>query len=181
MKLNYTSFLTASFLAIVGTNVNAEMLYDIYAGAVAGFGGMEMFQENHNRDWSAQSYGAIFGIDLPVVRFEAEYNYLDSERVDMQTLIGNAYVKIPGLMVINPYLGIGFGMMFNATTNYYSVELEPAIAYQGMLGTTLNIPALPVKIDIEGRILYMPEVYSKHDVEINAMQYDARVKLRYIF
>ena len=99
----------------------------------------------------------------------------------MQTLMGNAYVKLPGLTVLNPYLGVGVGMMFDAETNYYPVKLDSSIAYQGMLGVTLNIPALPFKIDVEGRVLYMPEIYSKNNFDVDAVQYDARVKLRYVF
>ena len=185
MKLNYTSFLTAATLMVAATNANAGLVWDIYAGGTAGYGSMVMLIDNnddsHTSDHTAQSYGAIFGVDLPVVRFEAEYGYLTSDRVDMQTLMGNAYVKLPGLVIVNPDLWVGVGMVFDADTDYYPVEFDSAIAYQGMLGATLNIPALPFKIDIEGRALFTPEIYSKHNVEVDAVQYDARVKLRYVF
>ena len=181
MKLNYTSILTAATLMVAGANANAGMLFDIYAGGTAGFGGMAMYQEDHNRDWSSQSYGVIAGVDLPVVRFEAEYDYLKSDRIDMQTIMGNAYVKLPGIAVVNPYIGVGVGAMIDAKVSHYPVDFDTTIAYQGMLGATLNIPAVPFKVDVEGRVLYMPEVYDKHDIEIDAMQYDARVKLRYVF
>ena len=185
MKLNYKSILTAATLMIAASNANAGMIMDWYAGGTAGYGSMSMIIDNngndHTSDHSAQSYGAVFGVDLPVVRFEAEYDYLTSDRVDMQTLMGNAYVKLPGLVVVNPYIGVGVGVMFDAKTNYYPVDLDSSIAYQGMLGATLNIPALPFKIDVEGRALFVPEVYSKNGIEVDAMQYDARVKLRYVF
>jgi dienelactone hydrolase len=59
-------------------------------------------------------------------------------------------------------------------------KFDSTIAYQGMLGATFNIPALPFKIDVEGRALIAPDVYEDlHDS--TAFQYDARVKLRYIF
>lgn len=182
MKLNYKSILTAALLTIAASGANAGLVYDIYAGGTAGFGGMALISDDHTRDWSSQSYGAIAGIDLPVVRFEAEYNYLDSDRIDMQTLMGNAYVKLPGVAIINPYIGVGVGIMFDADVDNFPVDdLDASVAYNGMLGVTLNIPAVPFKVDVEGRVLYMPDVYDKHSIEINAMQYDARVKLRYIF
>ena len=99
----------------------------------------------------------------------------------MQTVMGNAYVKLPGLVVVNPYIGVGVGMMFDASSDYYQVKLDSTIAYQGMLGATLDIPALPFKIDIEGRAIYMPELYSKNNIEVDGIQYDARIKLRYVF
>ncbi len=185
MKLNYKSFSTVAALMIAGANANAGMIMDWYAGGTAGFGSMVTFTENnknhHTSDHSAQSYGAVFGVDLPVVRFEAEYDYLTSDRIDMQTLMGNAYVKLPGLVVVNPYIGVGVGIMFDANADNYPVKLDAAIAYQGMLGATLNIPALPFKVDVEGRVLYTPDIYSKNDIEIDGMQYDARIKLRYVF
>jgi len=187
MKLNYKSILAATTLMIAGANANAGLIYDMYAGATAGIGSMVLaFNGNnidHNSSHTSYAYGAIFGFDLPVVRFEAEYDYIDSKRVDMQTLMGNAYVKLPGLVVVNPYIGVGVGVMFDAgiKDNYYAFDFDSTIAYQGMLGATLNIPALPFKIDLEGRALLMPEVYSKNSMDIDALQYDARVKLRYIF
>ena len=183
MKLNYKSILAATTLMIAGANANAGLVYDMYAGATAGMGSMVLSTNDHNYDHTSYSYGAVFGFDLPVVRFEAEYDYIDSKRVDMQTLMGNAYVKLPGLVVVNPYIGVGVGVMFDAgiKDNYYAFDFDSTIAYQGMLGATLNIPALPFKIDLEGRALLMPEVYSKNNTNIDALQYDARVKLRYIF
>lgn len=185
MKLNYKSILTAAALTIAGTNANAGMLYDIYAGGTVGIGSTIMMIDNnghhHNGDHMAQSYGAVFGIDLPVVRFEAEYDLLDSKRLDMQTLTGNAYVKLPGLVVVSPYIGVGVGVMLDANNNYNNIKLDSAMAYQGMLGATLDIPAIPFKIDIEGRTIFVPELYSKDSIEIDAIHYDARIKLRYIF
>ena len=186
MKLNYKSILAAAALMVTAANANAGMVYDWYAGATAGIGTMVLNSNDHNHSHTAYSYGAVFGIDLPVVRFEGEYDYLDSKRLDMQTLMGNAYVKLPGLVVINPYIGVGVGIMFDAQSDHnyggnYQLHFDSTIAYQGMLGATLNIPALPFKIDFEGRALFLPEIYSKDGTDIDATQFDARVKLRYVF
>ena len=170
MKLNYKSIFTAIALMTFGAN--------------ASLGGAMVYSSNNRFNNHSQSYGAVFGMDFPVVRFEAEYNYVDSEHLDMSLAMGNAYVKLPGLVVVNPYIGVGVGVMFDASADskyYPDIKLDTAIAYQGMLGATLNIPALPFKIDIEGRALFVPEIYSKNNIDVDGLQYDARIKLRYVF
>ena len=183
MKLNYKSVLTAATLMVVGTNANANMVWDLYAGGSLGLGGMAMYSDEHEDDWSARSYSATLGISLPVVRFEAEYNYLASSRMDMQAIMGNAYVTLLGAAVVNPYIGVGVGAVFDYDYDHerYDIDTETTIAYQGMLGMTFNIPTLPIKIDLEGRAMYMPEIYSWQDESVDAMYYDARLKLRFVF
>ena len=185
MKLNYKSILTAATLVVATANAHAGLVYDMYAGGTAGIGSTVLMLDakghNHNSDHMAQSYGAVFGFDLPVVRFEAEYDFLDSKRLDMQALMGNAYVKLPGLVVVNPYIGVGLGVIFDTNNKYSDLKLDAAMAYQGMLGATFDIPTLPFKIDVEGRTMFVPELYSKDNIEVNAFYYDARIKLRYVF
>ena len=186
MKLNYASFLTAAILAIATTNANANIIWDLYAGGSLGLGGMSMYSEEDEfdgDDWSARSYGAVLGIDLPVVRFEAEYDYLASSKIDMQTVMGNVYVKFMGEVVANPYIGVGVGAVLDYKYDHdrFDIDTETTIAYQGMLGVTFNLPAMPLKIDLEGRLMYMPEVYEWEHEAIDAMYYDARLKLRFVF
>ena len=181
MKLNYKSVLTAATLMIACANANANMVWDIYAGGTAGLGGMALSSDKADRtNWSAQSYGAVFGIALPVVSFEAEYDYLKSDEMNMHMVMGNAYVKFLGAAVVNPYIGVGVGMMLDAETDY-DVDIDPTIAYQGMLGMTFNIPAIPFKVDLEGRALLMPDLFKIAGDDVSALHYDARLKLRYIF
>ena len=182
MKLNYTSFLTAAAIAVAASNANAGMIFDWYAGATAGIGGTAVYlDDDHHKSFSAHSFGGVIGVDLPVVRFEAEYNYLNSDYTKSNILMGNAYVKLPGLIIVNPYIGVGVGALFGADSDSVIYkQFDTSIAYQGMLGATLNIPAIPFKIDIEGRALMAAEVYDKLDDSM-AIHYDARVKLRYVF
>ncbi len=180
MKLISASFLTAAAIMATATNANAGLVFDWYAGATAGIGGQSVYFDNdHHKSFSAQSYGVVVGVDLPVVRFEAEYNYLDNDYVDSQIVMGNAYVKLPGVIIVNPYIGVGVGVVFESDTGKFQ-KFDSTIAYQGMLGATLNIPAIPFKIDIEGRALMAPDVYDKLDDSM-MWHYDARIKLRYIF
>jgi hypothetical protein len=182
MKLNYKSVLTAATIMVAEASANAGLVPDWYAGATAGIGGQSVYLDNDNhKSFSAQSFGAVIGVDLPVVRFEAEYDYLNSDYTKSGLLAGNAYVKLPGLVVVNPYIGVGVGMLYGSDSDSAKyAKFDSTIAYQGMLGATFNIPALPFKIDVEGRALIAPDVYEDlHDS--TAFQYDARVKLRYIF
>ena len=181
MKLNYKSILTIVALMATGASANAGMITDWYAGAMAGIGGATLVSKDHRFSHSAQVYGGVIGVDLPVVRFEAEYNYTNSDPINMNLVMGNAYVKLPAFIGTNPYIGVGVGLMFDAKTDYYDKKIDANIAYQGMLGTTLEIPVLPFKIDVEGRAMMVPEIYSVGDQKYNVIQYDGRVKLRYIF
>ena len=95
-------------------------------------------------------------------------------------LMGNAYVKFLGAAVVNPYIGVGVGMMVDADTDH-DIDIDPSIAYQGMLGMTFNIPALPIKIDLEGRALFMPDLFKIGDEDVSVLHYDGRIKLRYVF
>ena len=182
MKLNYASILSATVIAITASGANAGLVADWYAGATAGIGGQSVYLDNdHHKSFSAQSFGAVIGVDLPIVRFEGEYNYLNSDYTKSNILMGNAYVKLPGLVVVNPYIGVGVGVLFGSDSDSVKyTKFDTTIAYQGMLGATLDIPALPFKIDIEGRALLATDIYDKLD-DAMAVQYDARVKLRYVF
>ena len=180
MKLNYKSFLTAATLMVVGANANAGLVWDIYAGGNVGVGSMALFTDDNFRDRSAQSYGVLAGIDLPVVRFEGEYNWLDSKNLDMQIAMANAYVKFGSPIIINPYIGVGVGMMLDAESTMH-IDIDPSIVYQAMLGLTFNLPVIPFKIDVEGRALYIPELYSVGGIDFGATQYEGRVKLRLVF
>ena len=181
MKLNYKSFLVATTLMVVGANANANMVWDLYAGGTAGLGGMAVSTDKIDRtNWSAQSYGAVLGVDLPVIRVEAEYDYLKSDEINMNMLMGNAYVKFLGAAIVNPYIGVGVGMMVDAETDH-DIDIDPTVAYQGMLGLTFNIPAIPFKIDLEGRALFMPDLFKVGDEDVSVLHYDGRIKLRYVF
>ena len=187
MKLNYKSFLTAGALAIIAANANAGVAFDFYAGATAGLGGQSFTVDDHTEKYSAKSFGAIAGVDIPFIRLEAEYNYMDGQKVDIQMGALNAYIKMPGMVVITPYIGGGIGMV-------WYVDIDDSIhvgdydetgkgVFQGMLGATFDIPAVPFKIDVEGRIMYAPKLVdiAALDETASGMQYDARLKLRYVF
>lgn len=167
----------ATLSAMMAGNANANLLFDVYAGATAGFGGATWFADDNN-SYTAQSYGAVLGIDIPLLRAEVEYDYLASDDAKLHLAMVNAYAKLP-TPVIKPYLGAGMGVIFDGEYNELNAETAPA--YQGMLGVTFDLPILPLNIDVEGRVLYANHVFKLTDDNANLLQYDARVKLRYVF
>ena len=188
MKFNSLSILTAATLMFGAANANAGIAFDLYAGATAGFGGHKFTVDDYSKRESAKSYGMVAGIDIPFVRLEGEYNYMTGEKVDVQILALNAYVKMPGLIIVTPYVGGGIGGVLKVDTVKSLIpadyELSGKAIYQGMLGATFDIPTLPIKVDVEGRLVYAPkliDIAAPVNETAKTIHYDARVKLRYIF
>ena len=96
--------------------------------------------------------------------------------------LANVYFKMPST-VIKPYFGLGAGVMFSGgyETDVEKIDFDTTAAYQAMLGVTLDVPALPFKFDVEGRALYLPDIYKDGNIEPDILHYEARVKMRYIF
>ena len=190
MKLKSASILTIATLMAGMASANAGIAFDLYTGATAGFG-RQILKVEHIDEYkdSAQSYGAVAGIDIPFVRLEAEYNYLDDKYADTQVGMLNAYVKMPGLVVLTPYIGGGIGVVLNVDLDKdeigatFDYDESGKAVYQGMLGATLDIPTLPFKIDVEGRVMYASKLVDviAMDKTASGTHYDARIKLRYVF
>lgn len=179
MKLKTAGLLTAATVILGAGNANANLLFDIYGGATVGMGAATTFADHHNETNNAHSFGAVAGIDIPLVRIEAEYDYLKEKDTDMQLGMLNAYLKMP-MVIVNPYLGAGVGMIF-AGSAPHGIDIEKTAAYQAMLGLTFDIPVLPFKVDAEARALYAPDVFKSGDTTPDVLHYDLRLKLRYIF
>ena len=188
MKLISTSILAAATLMLGAANANAGVAIDWYTGATAGMGHQTIKTDNTSFKGSVKSYGAVAGFDIPFVRAEAEYNYMHGKVADIQAGFINAYAKMPGLGVVMPYIGGGIGVVWKVDVNKdktgsfdYKESGKPM--YQGMLGVTLNVPTLPFKVDVEGRVLYTPKLIdvTTYDVTAKDTQIDARAKIRYIF
>ena len=82
--------------------------------------------------------------------------------------------------VIKPYLGIGLGTVFNGDVDD-TFNIRNEAAYQGRLGLTFDIPVIPFNVDVEGRVLYAPDVFKTADAKPDLLHYDLRLKLRYVF
>ncbi len=179
MKLKYAGFLTAAVIMFSGATAHTNLLFDPYVGATAGVGGVTTFIDGDTHSDMAQSYGALIGLDVPFIRIEGEYNYLNDKDITAHIAMGNVYLKMP-MLLINPYIGAGVGAMFHGDVDN-GPDIESTVAYQGMLGLTFDIPVLPFKIDAEARALYVPDAFTAGSKDADILHYDARVKLRYIF
>ncbi len=179
MKIKSAGILTAATLVLAAGNANANLLFDIYGGATIGMGASTTFYDGHSDTHSAQSYGAVIGLDIPLFRVEAEYNYLyhDAEKLHIGML--NAYAKMPTLM-LQPYIGAGVGAVFAGSSDY-DTDIDTRGAYQAMLGVTFDVPVLPLKFDAEARALYANGIYEIADKKADVLHYDLRLKMRYIF
>ncbi len=178
MKIKSFGILTAAMIMASAGAANAGILFNFYTGGTYGIGGYTLFSDQ-DISHSSQSYGAIFGVDIPLARFELEYNYMDSDNTTLNIGLVNAYLKLP-TPVIKPYIGAGIGTTFESS-KFNNIEIQNTVAYQGMLGITLDIPAIPFNIDLEGRVLYASDLFKVATNEYDLLQYEGRVKIRYMF
>lgn len=180
MKLKTAVLFIFASAMLTGTNANANLLFDVYAGLSIGAGGISTFADGTDTNASSQSNGAVLGIDIPVLRFEAEYNYLNNKDVKLHIGMINAYAKM-SLPVVKPYLGVGIGSVFDGKIGDTGIKVESVVAYQAMLGITFDIPVLPIDVDVEARALYAADLYNISEVSPDIVYYDLRLKLRYTF
>jgi len=188
MKINSLSLISILSVLTCVSTANAGTWTDFYVGGVVGVGGKTMFADHKNETTSSQIFGGIVGMDLPVFRIEGEYNYFNSSDMNTNAAMLNLYAKMPSTVIL-PYIGGGIGMAFggehefteNDVKTKYSIKTTAA--YQAMLGATIDILKLPLKFDIEGRILYAPDIYKIEATNKtpDMLQYGVRAKVRYIF
>jgi hypothetical protein len=176
MKSKTLKFLTALSVLSVATPAYSNILFDVYAGGSFGVGGYTLYTDGNDFSKSVQSYGAVLGLDIPMFRVELEYNYLNADDANLNLGFVNAYFKLP-MPIVKPYIGAGVGTTFDSKFEPANLKLDDVMAYHGMLGLTLDLPVVPFNIDVEGRVLYAPEIYTNIDL----LQYEGRVKLRYVF
>ncbi len=179
MKLK-TSIILTTLVGLVATPAVANPVWDLYAGLAVGVGAETLFIDGKTENQSAQSFGAMFGVDIPAFRIEAEYNYLKQSDAHANLALANVYFKVPST-VVKPYIGVGAGVMFSGENEESNKSFDTTGAYQAMLGLTVETPALPFKFDIEARAVYAPDVYEIADKKPDFLHYEGRLKLRYIF
>lgn len=182
MKLNSKIFIGAILATATVGSASANPVIDVYAGAMVGAGGSSIYSDGHHKNFSSQSVGGVFGIDIPLLRVEAEYNHLMIDDINTNNAMLNAYFKMLSTM-IHPYVGVGVGSVFGGeySQNNIKYDIKSTVAYQGMVGLTFDILALPLKFDIEGRALYAPNFMEFATEKPDLLHYDARLKLRYVF
>ena len=182
MKTKTLGFLTTAAIMLTAGTANANLLFDVYAGGTFGIGGYTLFADK-NESFSSTTYGAVLGMDIPMFRIELEYNYLDSDDATLNMGFVNGYFKLP-TPVVKPYIGAGIGTTFSSEFTpvaHTTIDIDDTIVYQGMLGVTLDIPVVPFNIDVEGRVIYASDLIEYMNDTADVLQYEGRVKLRYVF
>ena len=183
MKLNSKIFIAGVLTASCVGMANANPVVDVYAGGMFGAGGASIYQNGNHRNEAGESFGAVLGLDIPLLRIEGEYNHLTNDLVSTNDAMLNAYFKMLSTM-IHPYIGVGVGSVFGGhytAADKIKYDVKSTVAYQGMLGLTFDILALPLKFDVEGRALYAPNFMEIGTQKPDLLQYDARLKIRYVF
>jgi len=190
MKINSISLISLVSTLACASVANATTLTDFYIGGMVGVGGQTVFNDKEHISSTSTILGAIAGMDIPVFRIEGEYNYINAQDFDTNSVMVNAYLKVPSTVIL-PYIGVGIGTVFggkNIVTDSSTLlqtryDIKSTAAYQGMIGATVDVFAIPFKIDVEGRVLYAPDIYKETATNImpDLLEYNARVKLRYIF
>lgn len=179
MKLK-TSIILCSLATIATAPAFADAVWDLYGGVSIGAGAQTIFADGTHSTDAAQSFGAMFGIDIPVFRAEVEYSYLTQRDSHAHSGFVNAYLKMTST-VVKPYMGLGVGMVFGGRDNKADAKYDTSAAYQGMLGVTFDTPALPFDFDVEARAVYAPNIYEFTGASPDILHYEARVKARYMF
>ena len=182
MKTKTLGFLTTAAIMLTAGVANANLLFDVYAGGTFRIGGYTLFADK-NESFSSTTYGAVLGMDIPMFRIELEYNYLDSDDATLNMGFVNGYFKLP-TPVVKPYIGAGIGTTFSSEFTpvaHTTIDIDDTIVYQGMLGVTLDIPVVPFNIDVEGRVIYASDLIEYMNDTADVLQYEGRVKLRYVF
>ena len=188
MKINSISLVSILSTLALASTANAGVMADFYVGGMAGVGGQTLFSDHKNETNAAQSLGIIAGMDIPVIRIEGEYSHLNGSKLDTNDAMLNIYAKLPTSFIM-PYMGVGAGIVFGGDHTYTENGIETkysihsTTAYQAMLGTTIDILALPIKFDVEGRVLYAPDIYEKTaaNTKPDLLDYNLRAKVRFIF
>lgn len=181
MNIKKTLLISALTLGLAAPAADAALIMDFYTSANVGIGNQRISDQDASETYSAQSYGAALGLDLPVVRVEAEYNYLNSDDVGLHVGMFNAYLKPFMFPLVKPYMGVGFGSVFGG--DFGGVDVKTTNAYQAMVGVSLDLPGTKTAIDVEGRALYAKDIVEMELLNISPdlLQYELRAKLRYVF
>lgn len=169
-----------SLAIITGFTVQsyASPVTDYYAGAEFGAGSGMIFDSGNHKSAASTSFGLFAGIDIPVFRFEAEYRHIDGNNLHTNQAMINAYFKMIST-VVHPYIGAGVGTIFGGH-GIDDASVSTTAGYQGMLGLTFDLPAMPLVFDVEARALYVPDIYD-FNKSPDLLNYGGNIKLRYVF
>lgn len=146
--------------ALFGSSLRADAFY-VGAGVGSSKTKVKVDDISVNGDGKT-AFSVYSGMEIPLplipIRAEVEYLQLDSDKDgwDAKTYgVGaNAYVGLPLLPIIKPYVGMGFGYMKqDLKFEEYKFKSDWTVVPQYMLGLDVSLPLIPVAGGVEYRYL----------------------------
>ncbi len=182
-NLKLPMIITGAAIAFGATSANA-LIFDPYAGVGFGVGEAKLTDFGglvESAAKSSTSYSAFVGAEILMFRIEAEYDYINSDYIDYQTVMANGYIEMP-IPVIKPYFGLGVGVITDAKIIGGFVEVESnKPMYQVMAGVEVDAPVLPFAFDVEGRLKTASNLYTFGPSSPDFYQFELRGKVKYQF
>ncbi len=154
--------LSLAGLILASANANA-----FYVGAGVGSSKAKIDGTSFDKDAAFSVYTGM-SIPLPLIpiRGEVEIFNLKSEKDSINTKIqgaaANAYVGLPLLPIVKPYVGMGLAYsQLKESGDFGTMKSDWAVRPQYMLGLDLSLPLIPVAGGIEYR--YMDTTFDGKD------------------
>ena len=165
-------------LALLGS-VDASAMY---VGLSAGVSKNELRDNIENKKFSSNgAYTVSAGYTLPIMfvkpRVELEYSDLlsseDNDDVKTRGVALNAFVNIPVLPVVTPYVGVGVG--------YFRQEMESdksdwRVLPQYMAGLDISIPFSPFAFSAEYRLIDTSFDYDSKEFYVPNTSLDSKIQ-----
>lgn len=153
--------LTAGVVASVlfGASLKADAFY---VGAGVGSSKTKISADEKINMDGKTAFSVYSGMEIPLplipIRAEVEYLQLDSDKngFDAKTYgVGaNAYVGLPLLPIVKPYIGMGLGYMKQELKDDGDkVKSDWTVVPQYMLGLDVSLPLIPIAGGVEYRYL----------------------------
>lgn len=178
-KILSVGLLSAMILA--SANANA-----FYVGAGVGTSKTKIDGESVDKD-NALTVSTGFKIPLPLIPIRAEVEYLqfnsEEDGLDEAKTYGmaaNAYVGLPLIPLIKPYVGMGLGYMQQKLKGAgFSDKSDWTVVPQYMIGLDLDLPLIPVAGGVEYR--YIDTTFDNDSGEYDSKIHTFLVKGRFYF
>lgn len=166
--------------------LSASLMIALFAGSVqadafyigAGLGSSKIKIEDQSGDKDT-AYTLSTGLSIPLpfipVRGEVELSQFKSDDVKSQAVAANAYVGLPLLPIVKPYVGFGLADM---RLKSGSDKTDWKVVPQYMVGLDVDLPLIPVAGGIEYRYVdtSFEEDGDKFDTKIQTVLVKGRIK-----
>lgn len=154
--------LSVAALVLASANANA-----FYVGAGVGSSKTKLEDTTYDKDAAFSVYTGM-SIPLPLIPIRGEvelFNLKSEKNTDegkIQGAAANAYIGLPLLPIIKPYIGMGLTYsQLKASSVIGTLKSDWGVRPQYMIGLDLSLPLIPVAGGIEYR--YMDSTFDGKD------------------